>query len=149
MNEERKTRGLANKRLLTAVVISSLLLSSGNMIATQTIENYSHGVTGQMQVQTVTGLVVDAANEPIIGASVVEKGTTNGIMTDLDGKFTLNVTLGNTLQISFVGYQTQEVKATRTMKIVLKEDSELLDEVVVVGYGTQKKANLTVFALRI
>ena len=143
MNEERKTRGLANKRLLTAVVISSLLLSSGNMIATQTIENYSHGVTGQMQVQTVTGLVVDAANEPIIGASVVEKGTTNGIMTDLDGKFTLNVTLGNTLQISFVGYQTQEVKATRTMKIVLKEDSELLDEVVVVGYGTQKKANLT------
>ena len=88
-------------------------------------------------------MVVDATGEPIIGASVVEKGTTNGIVTDIDGKFILSVKTGAILKISFVGYQPQEVKATPTMKIVLKEDTELLDEVVVVGYGVQKKANLT------
>ncbi len=143
MNEERKRRGLANTKILTAVAISALLLNSGNMMATQSNESYSNGVTEQMQTQTVTGLVLDASNEPIIGASVIEKGTTNGVMTDIDGKFTLNVKSGSTLKISFVGYQTQEVKATRTMRVVLKEDSELLDEIVVVGYGTQKRANLT------
>ena len=92
---------------------------------------------------SIKGHVVDATGEPVIGASVVEKGTTNGIVTDVDGKFTLSVKPGAILKISFVGYQPQEVKATPTMKIVLKEDTELLDEVVVVGYGTQKKANLT------
>lgn len=143
MNEERKKRGLANSKFLTAVAISSLLLSSGNTMAIEATGSNSHGITEQLQTQAVTGLIVDAAGEPIIGASVVEKGTTNGIMTDIDGKFTLNVKLGSTLQISFVGYQTQDVKATKIMKIVLREDSELLDEVVVVGYGTQKKANLT------
>ena len=143
MNEDHKKRGLAHSKILTAVAISALFLSSGNVMAAPTADNNSYGVTEQLQAQTVTGLVVDAAGEPVIGASVVEKGTTNGIMTDIDGKFTLNVTLGSTLQISFVGYQTQEVRAAKTMRIVLKEDSELLDEVVVVGYGTQKKANLT------
>ncbi len=78
-----------------------------------------------------------------IGASIIEKGTTNGGITDINGKFTLTVKPGATLKISYIGYQTQEVKAARTMKIILKEDSELLQEVVVVGYGTQKKANLT------
>lgn len=143
MNEDHKKRGLAHSKILTAVAISALFLSSGNVMAAPTADNNSYGVTEQLQAQTVTGLVVDAAGDPVIGASVVEKGTTNGIMTDIDGKFTLNVTLGSTLQISFVGYQTQEVRAAKTMRIVLKEDSELLDEVVVVGYGTQKKANLT------
>lgn len=60
-------------------------------------------------------------------------------MTDIDGKFTLNVQINAILKISFVGYQPQEIKATKIMKIILKEDTELLDEVVVVGYGTQKK----------
>ena len=69
------------------------------------------GVTEQLQAITISGLVVDAAGEPIIGARVVEKGTTNGGITDLDGKFTLTITQGATLKISFVGYQTQEVKA--------------------------------------
>ena len=143
MNEDRIKRGLANGKYLTAVAISALFLSSGNVMATQTVSNSSLEVTEQMQTQTVTGLVVDAKGEAVIGASVVEKGTTNGIVTDLDGKFTLNVTQGATLQISFVGYQTQEVKASKSMRITLKEDTELLDEVVVVGYGVQKKANLT------
>lgn len=143
MNEDRKKRGLASNRFLTAVAISTLLLSSGSMMAMPTASDNSLGVTEQMQTQTITGLVVDTNNEPVIGASVVEKGTTNGIVTDMDGKFTLNVRPGATLKISFVGYQPQEVKAAPTMKIILKEDTELLDEVVVVGYGTQKKANLT------
>lgn len=81
--------------------------------------------------------------EPIIGANVIEKGTTNGGITDLDGVSKLNVKPGAILQVSFVGYTTQEVKATSVMKVVLKDDTELLDEVVVVGYGAQKKVNLT------
>lgn len=143
MNEDRKKRGLANSKFLTAVAISALFLGSGNAMATQTNTNSSLGVTEQLQAQTVSGLVVDASGEPVIGASVVEKGTTNGSITDTDGKFTLTVKPGATLKISYVGYQTQEVKASRTMKVVLKEDSELLSEVVVVGYGSQKKENLT------
>lgn len=143
MNEDCRKRGLSNKKILTVVAISTLLLSSGNVIATQTTIDGSLRVTEQLQTQIVNGLVVDVNGEPVIGASVVEEGTTNGGITDINGKFTLNVKPGSTLQISFVGYQTQEVKATKTVKVVLKEDSELLSEVVVVGYGTQKKANLT------
>ena len=143
MNEDHKKRGLAYSKLLTAVVISSLLLSSGNVMATQANPENSFSVTEQLQTITATGLVVDAAGEPIIGASVVEKGTTNGNITNIDGKFTLTVKMGAILKISYVGYQTQEIKATKIMKIVLKEDSELLSEVVVVGYGSQKKENLT------
>lgn len=143
MNEDRKKRGLAKSKLLTAVAISALFLGSGNVMATQTSTDSSLEVAEQLQTQTVSGLVVDANNEPVIGASLVEKGTTNGCITDVNGKFTLNVKPGATLKISYVGYQTLEIKATKTMKIVLKEDSEMLSEVVVVGYGTQKKANLT------
>lgn len=143
MNEDRKKRGTAHSKFLTAVAISALFLSSGNAMATSSASAGISAVAEQQQTITVNGLVVDATGEPIIGASVVEKGTSNGIVTDLDGKFTLNVKPGATLKVSFVGHQPQEVKATSTMKIVLKEDTELLDEVVVVGYGTQKKGNLT------
>ena len=75
----------------------------------------------------------------------MEKGTTNGIITDVDGNFTLNVSPNRKLQVSYVGYQTQEITigSNRTLRITLKEDSELLDEVVVVGYGTMKKSDLT------
>ena len=143
MNEDHKKRGLTHSKLLTAVAISSLLLSSGNVMAAQTASNDSQGVQEQMQSISVTVTVVDTKGEPIIGANVIEKGTTNGGITDLNGKFTLTITPGATLKISFVGYQTQEVKAAKTMRITLKEDTEMLDEVVVVGYGVQKKANLT------
>ena len=102
-------------------------------MATQTAESSIYGVAEQLQTITVTGVVLDATGEPIIGASVVEKGTTNGGITDINGKFTLSVKQGAVLKISYVGYQTQEVKAVRTMKIILKEDSEILSEVVVVG----------------
>lgn len=139
MNEECRKRGMAHSKFLTAVAISALFLSSGNVMATQTASGSSLEVTEQLQTQTVTGLVVDTKGEPVIDASVVEKGATNGIMTDMDGKFTLTVKPGAVLKISFVGYEPQEMRAARTMKITLKEDAELLDEVVVVGYGTQKK----------
>src|SRR3712207_838513 len=94
---------------------------------------------------TCTGIVKDSAGETIIGASVVVKETSNGTITGIDGDFSLkNVPLGSIIQISFVGYQAQEVKWTGTpLNIVLKEDSKMLEEVVVVGFGTQKKVNLT------
>lgn len=93
----------------------------------------------------VTGIVQDALG-PVVGASVIVKGTTNGIMTDMEGRFTLEgVNKGDIIQISYVGYSTQEIKYTgqSVLKIDLKEDTQMLDEIVVVGYGTQKKANLT------
>ena len=99
---------------------------------------------GYAQKMTVKGVVVDATNEPIIGANVVEKGTTNGIITDLDGNFTLSVERGATLVFSFIGYQSQELPASaQPMRVMLKEDTELLEEVVVIGYGSVKKDDAT------
>lgn len=82
---------------------------------------------------------------PVIGANVLEKGTTNGVITDIDGNFTLNVQPGATIVVSFIGYQPQEIVVGNqtSFKIQLKEDTELLDEVVVVGYGVQKKKLVT------
>ncbi|WP_304379536.1 SusC/RagA family TonB-linked outer membrane protein, partial [uncultured Parabacteroides sp.] len=99
----------------------------------------------QKQTKRITGKVTDADGEPIIGANVVEKGTTNGIITDAEGNFDLNVTPASILQISYIGYMTQEVPVENKnmFSIKLAEDLQGLDEVVVVGYGTQKKANLT------
>ena len=95
------------------------------------------------QVQ-VSGTVTDnVLGEPIIGASVVEVGTTNGTITDLDGNFSLQVKSGAQLQFSFVGYVTQVLAAAPNMNVILAEDNELLEEVVVTGYTTQRKADLT------
>ena len=91
----------------------------------------------------VSGVIVDETGEPIIGASILEKGTTNGTITDFDGNFTLDVAEGATLEISYVGYATQSLAAAAGMRVVLKEDTEVLEEVVVVGYGVQKKSDLT------
>ncbi len=92
---------------------------------------------------TVKGLVKDTAGEPIIGANVVIKGTTNGTITDFDGNFQLNANKGDIIVISFIGYQPQEVQAAASMNIILKDDTELLDEVVVIGYGSVKKDDLS------
>lgn len=102
-------------------------------------------VTPQQDRLTVKGKVSDVNGEAIIGASVVEKGTTNGVITDLDGNFTLKVGKSATLEISYIGYAkiSVQVKEKTSFSIVLKEDMEMLEEVVVVGYGTQKKVNLT------
>lgn len=97
------------------------------------------------QTVSVTGMVKDASGEPIIGASVVEAGTTNGIVTDLDGNFKLNVSAKGSLKISFIGYQTQTIPVAgkKQFDITLKEDAKVLDEVVVVGYGQMKRSDLT------
>ena len=102
------------------------------------------GVENIQQNGTATGTVVDAMG-PVIGASVVVKGTTNGVITDFDGNFSLqNVKKGDIITISYVGYKAQEVVWNGSpLSVTLKEDSEMLDEVVVVGYGTQKKVNVT------
>lgn len=89
------------------------------------------------------GQVVDPAGEPVIGANVTVVGTTLGVITDLDGYYKLDVKPGTTLKISYIGYKDQEVKAKQGLVTTLKEDTEMLDEVVVVGFGTQKKVNLT------
>lgn len=93
----------------------------------------------------ITGIVLDATGMPVIGANVMEKGTTNGTITDMDGKFSLNVEKGATLVVSYIGFAKQEIKIGNqtNLSITMKEDSEALDEVIVVGYGTQKKVNLT------
>lgn len=104
------------------------------------------------QNKTITGLVVDGNGESIIGASVLVKGTTNGIITDIDGKFTLNdVPEAGVIQISYIGYKTQEISAKNkaNLKVVLVEDNEMLDEVVVVGYGVQKKSDVTGAMIRV
>ncbi len=97
------------------------------------------------QKVTVKGVVKDAMGETVIGASVLEKGTTNGTITDFDGNFELNVSPRATLSISFVGYKTQEIPVAgkTSFTITLKEDTEVLDEVVVVGYGQMKRSDLT------
>lgn len=99
----------------------------------------------QQQSFVVSGVVTDESGVPIIGANVVEKGTTNGIVTDLNGKYALNVRKGAVLLISYVGYVAKEVTIVnqRILNIELREDNQNLDEVVVVGYGVQKKSNIT------
>lgn len=93
---------------------------------------------------SVKGTVKDQNGEPVIGANVLVKGTTNGVITDVDGKFALQTTEKDVLEISFLGYKTQEVKASsKPITIILQEDAELLDEVVVIGYGTSRKEDLS------
>lgn len=133
--------------------LAALLLCSG-LTASHPLNVMANGdVTGMEAVQLevvqqqvkVTGTVYDAMG-PVIGASVVEKGnTTNGVITDMDGNFSLSIKSGSKLIVSYVGYKSQEVTVTpgKVLNITLEEDTELLEEVVVVGYGTQKKKDLT------
>ena len=120
------------------------MASMGNVYQVQASELHASEVLQQAKRQ-IKGKVVDAAGETVIGANVLEKGTTNGVITDIDGNFVLNVSSGATLEISYIGYVTQTIKITNqtSLHIVLKEDSETLDEVVVVGYGTMKKSDLS------
>lgn len=97
------------------------------------------------QGRQITGTVIDGTGEPVIGANVLEVGTTNGVITDIDGNFKLNVQPNAKIQVSFIGYitQTLAVGTQNNIKVTLKEDAQALDEVVVVGYGVQKKSDLT------
>lgn len=95
------------------------------------------------QSMTVQGVVKDNTGEAVIGANVVVKGTTNGTITDFDGNFTLNANKGDIIVISFIGYKTQELPAAATMNVILADDSEVLEDVVVIGYGSVKKSDLS------
>jgi hypothetical protein len=134
---------LKNKPLFKVMLLTALLtgIASFPMYAEG---NDNYGIQ-QQSGKRITGTVVDQTGESIIGANVVEKGTSNGIATDVDGNFMLTVPSNAVLQISYLGYFTQEVSVGNqtSLKITLKEDMLGLDEVVVVGYGTQKKADLT------
>ena len=135
------------RKLLSAipVTLSLLMAVSATGMATASV---TPGITktATINASDITGVVVDAAGVPLIGVNVLEKGTTNGTITDFDGKFSLNVSSPNAkLVISYIGYVSQEVSVPKNgeLKVVLKEDTETLEEVVVIGYGTQKKANLS------
>ena len=93
----------------------------------------------------VTGVVTDESGEPLIGVTVLVKGGSQGSVTDLEGKFTLVANVGDVLQFSYIGYVSQEVKLKdlKLLRVVLREDANLLDEVVVIGYGSMKKKDLT------
>lgn len=95
------------------------------------------------QTIKVSGTVTDSSNEPVIGVSVLVKGTTTGTSTDLDGKYELTVPSGATVEFSCIGYISQTFKAAPVIDVVLQEDTEFLDDVVVTGYMTEKKKDLT------
>ena len=124
-----------NKWLLCLPLLFLLILTSGTLHAQQP-------TGGTIKI---TGKVLDQSGEPVIGGSVVQKGASNGIVTDLDGGFTMDVPQGATLVISYLGYSTEEivVRDSRNLTITLKDDIQKLDEVVVIGYGTRARKNLT------
>ena len=99
--------------------------------------------TAVAQSQKITGTVVDEFGDPVIGANIRVKGTTNGAVTDIDGKFSLDTSAGSELEISFIGYVSESVKAAPGMTVTLREDSQSLEDVVVIGYGTMKKKLVT------
>ena len=129
---------LAGMLSLGAMTVFAVPSLSGEITASYSVSQQS---------QTVKGVVVDkSTGEPIIGANVVVKGTTNGVITDFDGNYTLKVKNAKSiLVISYIGYQTQEIPAGNSGKkdITMQDDSELMDEVVVIGYGTQRKGDVT------
>lgn len=131
---------MKNRRINTKASRSKLLL---RLLSVFTLILFVQNTFGQSR--QVTGVVKDAAGEIIIGASILEKGTTNGTITDIDGNFKLNVNNANaTLQVSFVGYKTQDAGLNNRTSVIITmiEDSELLDEIVIVGYGAQKKESV-------
>ena len=148
-----KTKNRAVRDVLTHVLKGSDIDFSmeGNHIILSYIEkqliekNEENTEAVQQQGKTITGTIVDAKGETIIGANIIEKGTSNGTITDFDGKFSLQVSDGAVLRISYIGYLEQEIttEGKNAINVTLMEDTKTLDELVVVGYGTMKKRDLT------
>lgn len=127
--------------------VQSKILSKDDS-STPFTKNETHVKNESLQKQTpkkIAGIVTDISGAPLIGVNVVEKGSTNGISTDIDGKYILNTSVGATIEFSMIGFNRKEIKINEenTYNIVLEENAQLLDDIVVVGYGTQKKVNLT------
>lgn len=132
---------MKTKNCLCAILaVAGSAFASQTVMATTSVTSLSN-VT--MQQQVVKGVVTDTKGEPIVGATVSVIGKTTGAITDLNGRFSLSVGAGTELRISYVGYKSVTLRAQRDMQVKLEEDAGQLSEVVVVGYGTQKKANLT------
>jgi TonB-linked SusC/RagA family outer membrane protein len=134
------------KKLVNVMTLSAFLLITGIGIASARDGDSQESLESQQSKTRITGTVVDRTGEPVIGANIVEKGAVvNGTVTDVNGKFSLNVSPGATLTVSYIGYVTQEVATGNrsSLQIVLAEDMQALDEIVVVGYGTQRKSTLT------
>lgn len=124
-------------------LIGAILLASGMTCGTAMAASPNQAMSVTQSSTIIKGQIVDAEGEPIVGATVVEIGTTRGTVSDLDGNFQLNASANAKLRITYVGYKTVETKAQEGMKVVMQNDNAQLDEVVVVGYGQQKKVNLT------
>lgn len=147
VNVERKVNVIVDGKSITEV-LDNIFKNSGisyTISDRQIVLNKKESPTSAQQSNRVTGVVTDEYGDPIIGANVIEKGTTNGIITDLDGKFTINVNPEAVLQFSYIGYMTREitVKDQSVLSIKLSEDTQALNEVVVVGYGVQRKVTTT------
>ncbi|MDR2919454.1 MAG: TonB-dependent receptor [Tannerella sp.] len=145
MKKQEKTVSYRKKTLLyICSVLSCIILFTNHVNAIPEVLPATNSTIDQ-QTNTIRGTITDEKGEPIIGASIVEKGTTNGIISDIDGNFSITVPRNATLSISYIGYEPIEVHVTnqKTLNIVLREDVKALDEVVVVGYGTMKKSDLT------
>ena len=127
------------KAMKTAVCVGLCFLG---IISAQQVSAASEKVAAVQQTRQATGHVEDSQG-PLIGATVMEKGTTNGTVTDFDGNFSLSVQPGATLVISYVGYESQEVKAGDNVQVKMKEDGHVVNEVVVIGYGTQRREAVT------
>lgn len=143
MKKNESLLRLFSKRLALGASLALVATGQGWAYSKAPIQK-TDVVTSVMQAITIKGTVMDVTGEPVIGASVVVEGTTNGTITDIDGNFSLpNVPGDAKIKVSYIGYKTKVIKASAVLKVTLEEDSETLDEVVVVGYGVQKKANLT------
>ena len=142
---KRHLKKMISSRILRTTTCVVFIVGSGiNPIFAIEDSNKSFELTISQETE-VRGTVTDSNGEPIIGASVQVKGTTNGTVTNIDGEFTIKASPDAILMISYIGYKSVEVaiKSRANLNIVLTEDAEILDEIVVVGYGTQKKATLT------
>ncbi len=143
-----ENRALVSKALLKATACLFLAAGIGisPVFATSGTTGNDNVAIVQQQTVTITGVVKDKSGEPIIGANILEKGTANGVITNIDGEYTLKVKgTKSVLVISYIGYETQEVSVgtNRKINVTLQEDSKMIDEVVVIGYGTQKKGDIT------
>ena len=143
MNKNEEKKKLLPHRLWLAILGVCFLMGGYPAIAASSSGKSAVETSIQQQTLTANGVIVDSQNEPVVGASVIEKGTTNATSTDVDGKFSLSVQPNAMLVIMYIGFQNQEVKAGNDLRIVLSESTHLLDEVVVVGYGVQKKKLVT------
>lgn len=139
--------GFLRSRTSVKAATCLLLASGGACLVPAHAEFSANGVPSLTEVQqntiTMRGVVRDASGEPIIGANIVEKGTKNATVSDLSGNFVLKVRQGATVTVTYIGFEGKEIKAAPHVKVTLQEDQQALNEVVVIGYGTQRKGDIT------